>query len=54
MKGETAMSGNPRSRAMRNRLKRGEMIIAPGAYDALTAMIIERAGFDAVSVTVSP
>jgi len=32
-------------------LKNGEFIMAPGAYDALTAKIIEREGFNAVYMT---
>ncbi len=33
---------------LRARLDRGAALIAPGAYDALTARLIETAGFDAV------
>jgi 2-methylisocitrate lyase-like PEP mutase family enzyme len=32
-------------------LRGGEMIVAPGAYDCITARLIERAGFDAVYMT---
>jgi 2-methylisocitrate lyase-like PEP mutase family enzyme len=32
-------------------LQRGGMIVAPGAYDCITARLIERAGFDAVYMT---
>jgi 2-methylisocitrate lyase-like PEP mutase family enzyme len=34
--------------ALRDRLARPEILIAPGAHDALAARIIERAGFEAV------
>ena len=30
-------------------LKSGKMIVAPGAYDAITARVIAQAGFPAVS-----
>lgn len=36
---------------LRERLAGKEILIAPGAYDALTAKIIERAGFEAVYMT---
>jgi 2-methylisocitrate lyase-like PEP mutase family enzyme len=38
----------PVSARFRSLLEGGELIVAPGAYDALTARIIERAGFSAV------
>jgi len=40
----------PRSR-LRELLARPEPLIAPGAYDALSARLIEQAGFDAVYMT---
>lgn len=33
------------------RLKRQELLVAPGCYDALSALLIERAGFDAAYVS---
>lgn len=36
---------------LRRLLDRGKIIVAPGAYDALSARIIEKAGFDAVYMT---
>ncbi|MGH7094598.1 MAG: isocitrate lyase/PEP mutase family protein, partial [Stellaceae bacterium] len=36
---------------MRDLLRRGGMTVAPGAYDCITARLIERAGFDAVYMT---
>jgi len=40
-----------RSELLRELLERRETIVAPGAYDALTARIIEQAGFPAVYMT---
>ena len=34
------------ARALRDTLASGEVFIAPGCYDALTALLVERAGFD--------
>lgn len=42
----------PRSR-FRSRLEEQRLIVAPGAYDALTALLVERAGFEAVYLTGS-
>jgi len=42
-------TGNAKS--LRNLLDMGEPVLAPGAYDALTARIIEQAGFPAVYMT---
>src|SRR5437588_13070652 len=36
---------------MRELLRRDGMVVAPGAYDCITARLIERAGFDAVYMT---
>src|SRR5215813_9275651 len=36
---------------MRELLRRNGMVVAPGAYDCITARLIERAGFDAVYMT---
>src|SRR6266513_5441609 len=35
----------------RDLLRRAGMVVAPGAYDCITARLIERAGFDAVYMT---
>src|SRR6266550_5331651 len=35
----------------RDLMRRDGMIVAPGAYDCITARLIERAGFDAVNMT---
>ncbi len=34
--------------SLRARLQTGEILVAPGAYDALTARLLEQAGFEAV------
>ena len=34
--------------SLRARLQSGEILVAPGAYDALTARLLELAGFEAV------
>ena len=39
------------STALRNRLDRPEIIVLPGAYDALSARLAQRAGFDAMFTT---
>ena len=36
---------------LRERLVAGEMVLAPGCYDALGARLVEQAGFDAVYMT---
>jgi 2,3-dimethylmalate lyase len=40
-----------RTKQLRELLKAGELVVAPGAYDALSARIIEQSGFDAVYMT---
>ncbi|MGB3289345.1 MAG: isocitrate lyase/PEP mutase family protein [Burkholderiaceae bacterium] len=41
------------SEQLRALLSKGEMIVAPGAYDGLTARLVEQAGFPAVYMTGS-
>jgi 2-methylisocitrate lyase-like PEP mutase family enzyme len=36
---------------LRARLSRGPLVLAPGVYDALTALLAEQAGFEALYVT---
>src|SRR5260370_7658583 len=36
---------------MRELLRRDGMVVAPGAYDCITARLVERAGFDCVYMT---
>ena len=42
---------NPRNLQLKERLKQPEILVAPGAADALVAKIIEKSGFEAVYVT---
>lgn len=42
-----------RSTALRRLLERPSMVVAPGAYDCITARLIEQAGFEAVYMTGS-
>ncbi len=44
------MTPNERRRALKARLSAGSTMIIPGAYDAVSAMLIEKAGFEAVYV----
>lgn len=37
--------------SLRLRLRRGTILIVPGAYDALSALLVEQAGFEAVYLT---
>src|SRR3984893_9031588 len=39
------------ARSFRDLLKREQMVVAPGAYDCITAKLIEQAGFAAVYMT---
>ncbi len=41
----------PQASRFRELLKRDGMVVAPGAYDCITAKLIEQAGFDAVYMT---
>ncbi len=41
----------PAAKCLRDLLKRPEPILAPGAFDALSARVVESAGFDAVYMT---
>jgi 2-methylisocitrate lyase-like PEP mutase family enzyme len=43
--------GTTKSRRLRELLSRSEILVVPGAYDALTARMIEKVGFDAVYMT---
>jgi 2-methylisocitrate lyase-like PEP mutase family enzyme len=39
------MTGNANARALRERLARGEFILAPGIYDGISARVADRLGF---------
>lgn len=45
------MSGKSARQKLRDRLKKGPVIIAPGIYDAYGARLAEQAGFEAVYLT---
>jgi 2-methylisocitrate lyase-like PEP mutase family enzyme len=36
---------------LKKRLARGPSVVAPGAYDALSALLIEQAGFEAIYIS---
>lgn len=40
-----------RASALRNRISQGPLLMAPGAYDPLSAMLVEGAGYEAVYLT---
>ena len=40
-----------KQRNLKALIQRGEIVAAPGAYDALSALLIEQAGFDAIYLT---
>lgn len=44
-------NGNPAGRRLRELLAGPQIVVAPGAYDALTARLVEAAGFPAVYLT---
>lgn len=52
MGGLDRASGSPGSR-LRQLLERDSILVAPGAYDALTATLVQRAAFEAVYLTGS-
>jgi carboxyvinyl-carboxyphosphonate phosphorylmutase len=41
----------PAPKSLREQISSGKMVIAPGAYDCITARLIEQAGFSAVYMT---
>ena len=43
--------GNRAAPPLRPLLGRGRIVVAPGAYDALSALLIEQAGFEAIYLT---
>lgn len=42
---------NGAASSLRPLLGRGRVVVAPGAYDALSALLIEQAGFEAIYLT---
>src|SRR3954470_6830408 len=45
---ETAVCCRTLRRRLRERLSHGSLVLAPGVYDALTALLAEQAGFEAL------
>lgn len=46
-----ATSGKSGAQVLRERLKKPEILVAPGAYDCLSARLLERMGFEAAFMT---
>ena len=46
-----ATSGKSGAQVLRERLKKPEILVAPGAYDCLSARLVERMGFEAAFMT---
>jgi len=44
-------SPNPPATSLKALIRRGGIVAAPGAYDALSALLIEQAGFEAIYMT---
>lgn len=45
------MAGNEKARALRDRLAKGEFILAPGIYDGISARVADRMDFPALYMT---
>jgi 2-methylisocitrate lyase-like PEP mutase family enzyme len=45
------MAGNPKARALRGLLGKGEFILAPGVFDGISARVADRMGFPALYMT---
>src|SRR5258708_10476860 len=45
------MTGNAKAQMLRERLARGEFILAPGIYDGISARVADRMGFPALYMT---
>ena len=45
------MAGNANARALRDRLAKGEFILAPGIYDGISARVADSMGFPALYMT---
>ncbi len=48
---ERNMAGNPKAQALRDRLAKGEFILAPGIYDGISARVADGMGFPALYMT---
>ena len=45
------MPASSTASTLRSMIKSGKMVVAPGAYDCITARLIEQAGFTAAYMT---
>src|SRR3981189_1617956 len=45
------MTSNVKARALRDRLAKGEVLLAPGIYDGISARVADRMGFPALYMT---
>ena len=45
------MTSNMKARALRERLSKGEFILAPGIYDGISARVADKMGFPALYMT---
>jgi len=45
------MTENVKARALRERLAKGEFILAPGIYDGISARVADKMGFPALYMT---
>ena len=50
-KGLTRLSGTERRALLRSRLRKGQLVIAPGVFEMVSAKIADRFGFDALYMT---
>lgn len=49
--GETIAAGNEKSRRLRELIRAPEILVMPGAYDVLSALLFEQLGFQAIQGT---
>ena len=49
--GDLLTTGRPAGARLRTLMQQGRPLVVPGAYDALSARLVEQAGFDAVYMT---
>jgi 2-methylisocitrate lyase-like PEP mutase family enzyme len=49
--GISTLSGNERRAQLRAKIKKGELVIAPGVFEMISAKVADRMGFDALYMT---
>ena len=49
--GISTISGNERRAQLRAKIKKGELVIAPGVFEMISAKVADRMGFDALYMT---